>query len=106
MSDTNTPKAAKTNAGGRLIAQVRAARGNLHHVTGAGFFLDDLALLLGFESLADLLGPGAAEDSEAEDASGPCRHRRTEMTYPNNRYWITCLDCGDVISEITGKERG
>jgi hypothetical protein len=42
---------------------------------------------------------------EADDP-GPCTHARTELTYPNNRYWVTCLDCGDVISEITGKVGG
>lgn len=113
----------------RLIAQVRNARGNLRNVTGPGFFLDDLALLLGFDSLADLIGPDPLpaayrrpertidsggrvtvsvppplELFEAED-SGPCPHLRVEMTYPNNRFWTTCLDCGDVISVITGKER-
>ena len=102
----------------RLIAQVRAVRGDLRRVAGPAFFLSDLAEVLGFDSLADLLGPqptasdGRAtvsappplelfEVAEADD-SGPCLHKRTEMTYPNNKYWVTCLDCGDVISGITG----
>lgn len=40
-----------------------------------------------------------------EEPDGPCPHARTERTYPNNRFWVTCLDCGDVVSEITGKVR-
>lgn len=101
----------------RLIAQVRAARGNLRNVTGAWFFLDDLAAVLGFDSLADLLGrapayqrperrldsdkrvtvsiPPPLELFEADTDSEPCRHKRVEMSAT----CVTCLDCGDVVTE-------
>lgn len=115
----------------RLIAQVRAAGGDLRKVTGPDFFLDDLAIVLGFDGVAGLLGPpnfAAAFERAAADAltasgrvtvsapprldlfeaadSDPCPHVRTERTYQNNPHWLTCLDCGEVTSGITGKDLG